>query len=106
MKKKESVEEYADRFFDQSSFPLFKGVEPYWELFRAGRIEPFMNLVRVTLGGICHLFYWANEEGKLVSYNDPDSPALAPEDVFFQNGNSGAWQLETIVPKRLAKKRE
>jgi hypothetical protein len=101
MAKQESLEEYADRFFDQGSFPLFKGANSYRELFGAGRIEPFMNYVRVTLGGIIHLFYCADENGKLVDLQKPDLPACEPNDIL-----KGQWQLESIVPKRLAKKRE
>src|SRR5665647_3847679 len=89
----ESVGEYADRFFSQSSFPLFEGVEAFQELFKAGRIYPFYNLIRVTHEGIVHLFYYVTEEGKLVERDQPNL-LLDPADVLM-----GKWGLESIVPK-------
>jgi hypothetical protein len=96
---KESAEEYADRFLSEGSFPLFKGVGAYWELFRAGRIVPYLNYIRVTLGGIVHTFYYADEDGNLVRHDDPNSPTYDPKDII-----SGQWTLESIVPKNLAGK--
>jgi hypothetical protein len=90
MRKKESAEDFARRFFDQLSFPLFKGTEPYWELFNAGRIAPYQNYVRVTLGGFSHLLYYADEEGNLINISDSNFLAQDPKDVFFQNARPRA----------------
>lgn len=99
-RRKETAAEYAERYFAQLSFPMFTGVKPFRELFKAGRILPLYTPIRVSPSGIYHTLYYATEDGKLVEWEHLDV-TLEPEDVIGDR-----WTLEAIVPEEFAEKRE
>lgn len=93
------VEKYLDHCKKERIFPRFKGIFPFQELLKRGRITPFVTTIRVMYSGAVDQCYCLDYEGMLCLINNPDNPPQKPEEVLGEDKYPDGWEIEGVKPK-------
>jgi len=96
---KMDVEDYLDFCKERNVFPRFRGVKPFRELQKRGRITPLVTSIRVMYTGLIDEHYYVDENQMLLSINHPEEEPQKPEEVLDEKKHPDGWEIEMVKPK-------